>query len=317
MPLPKPEGRLVVEALAAAPPGIRKPFLLGIGFTVEPGEVLGVIGPSAAGKSMLARMLVGVWTPLSGHVRLDGAEISEWDREMLGPHIGYLPQDVELFDGTVEQNIARFGSADPEATVAAAKRAGVHELILELSDGYDTMIGDGGAVLSGGQRQRIALARAVYGDPAFVVLDEPNSNLDNEGEEALREAILSLKTAGKTVVIVSHRLSALNSADKILVLRNGKQEMVGPRAQVLANVTRPVDTPPQRPVRADPADLARAVGDMPHMKRQVLAAPTPDPAPSQQSDATSKADQRRPIAALRMPGSSSSPRKFPNRSSTE
>lgn len=242
MPLPTPRGRIVVERLVAAAPRNRKPFLQGIEFTIEPGEALGVIGPSAAGKSMLARLLVGVWSPLSGQVRLDGVDVSDWNREELGPNIGYLPQEVELFDGTVEDNIARFGPHDPEATVAAARKAGVHEMVLQLPQGYGTDIGEAGAVLSGGQRQRIALARALYGDPSLVVLDEPNSNLDSDGDEALRQAIDALRRAGKSVVIISHRPSALLSVDKILVLRDGKTDMFGPRDEVLAKVTRPAET---------------------------------------------------------------------------
>ena len=185
---------------------------------------------------MLARLLVGIWIPLAGHIRLDGADISEWDRDQLGPHIGYLPQDVELLDGSVEENISRFGVADPDATVAAAKKAGVHEMILGLPKGYDTMLGTGGTILPGGQRQRVALARALYGDPCVIVLDEPNSNLDNEGEEALRDVIRGLKSEGKTLVVVSHRFSMLLSADKILVLREGRKILFGDRDDVLAKI---------------------------------------------------------------------------------
>ena len=236
MALPRPVGKLLVDGLAAAPPGFTKPFLLNIGIAIEPGEMLGIIGPSAAGKSMLARLLVGIWVPLAGHIRLDGADISEWDRDQLGPYIGYLPQDVALLDGTVEENISRFGAPDPDATVAAAMKAGVHEMILGLPKGYDTMLGTGGTILPGGQRQRVALARALYGDPCVIVLDEPNSNLDNEGEGALRDIIRGLKSKGKTLVVVSHRYSVLLSADKILVLREGRKILFGDRDDVLAKI---------------------------------------------------------------------------------
>ena len=243
MPLPKPEGGISVERLFAAPPGVRKPFLKNVTFQLQPGEVLGIIGPSAAGKSTLARLLVGVWRPLSGHVRLDGADVSDWDHVALGPHIGYLPQDVELFDGTIADNIARFDEPDPDLIVAAARQAGVHELILKLPDGYDTAIGEGGAILSGGQRQRIALARALYGDPVLVVLDEPNANLDSEGDLALRNAVADLKAAGKTVIIVSHRINVLVTADSLMVLRDGEVAKFGPRAEVLSSLTKSAPSP--------------------------------------------------------------------------
>jgi PrtD family type I secretion system ABC transporter len=240
MKLPRPRGAVELSNLYVAAPRAVKPVLRGIGFALAPGETLAVIGPSAAGKSTLARALVGIWPALSGEVRLDGAALRDYSREDLGRCIGYLPQDVELFDGTVADNIARLGDADPEGVVAAARLAGVHETILRLPQGYDTAIGPGGEALSGGQRQRIALARAVYGGPALVVLDEPNSSLDTEGEEALRVAIAALKAMGTTVVIVAHRPSAIAAVDKILVVRDGAMEMIGPRAEVLARVTRPM-----------------------------------------------------------------------------
>lgn len=239
MPLPKPVGQIRVKGVVAAPPGVQKPILQGIDFGLDPGEVLGVIGPSAVGKSLIAKLLVGIWPPLSGHVRIDGVEISKWDREDVGPHIGYLPQDVELFDGTVAENIARFGVADSNATVLAARRARVHDMVLQLPHGYDTVIGTGGVVLSGGQRQRIALARALYGDPSFVVLDEPNSNLDSDGDEALRGAIETLRAMNKTVVIVSHRVSALACVDKVLVLRDGRMDALITRQELMARLARP------------------------------------------------------------------------------
>ena len=245
MALPAPSGRLAVEVGSAGPPGLTKPVLRRINLALEPGEALGVIGPSAAGKSSLARLLVGVWKPQSGHVRLDGADVYDWNPVELGPHVGYLPQDVELFDGSVADNIARFTEADPAAVVAAAQRAGVHEMILQLPDGYDTIIGESGGVLSGGQRQRIALARALFGPPALVVLDEPNSNLDSEGEAALHEAIAWLKSEGRTVVIISHRPNILNQVDKILLLREGRIEELGPAQEILAKLTRPVAARPK------------------------------------------------------------------------
>lgn len=239
MSLPSPDGQLSLDGVLAAPPGSNVPVLRGIKFDIAAGEVVGVIGPSAAGKSTLARVMLGVWPAAAGKVRLSGADISHWNRDELGPYVGYLPQDVELFDGTVSENIARFGEVDPEMVVAAAQRAQVHEMILRLPKGYDTPIGDGGAVLSGGQRQRIGLARAIYGNPVLVVLDEPNSNLDDQGEAALVKAVARLKADGATVVLITHRPSVLSSVDKILVLREGLVEMFGPRAQVLAQFARP------------------------------------------------------------------------------
>ncbi|MFC7335441.1 type I secretion system permease/ATPase [Rhodocista pekingensis] len=244
MPLPAPTGALAVEGLVAIPPGSTVPALRGISFQVEAGETIGIIGPSAAGKSTLVRMLVGVWPAYAGKIRLDGADIGQWDRTQLGPHIGYLPQDVELFSGTIAENISRFGSVDPDKVVAAARMAGVHDLIVRLPQGYDTQIGEGGSVLSGGQRQRVALARALYGDPVLVILDEPNSNLDDEGESALVRAMAQLRERGATVLIVAHRPSVLTSVDKIIVLRDGAIQMFGPRADVMARFARPA-TPVQ------------------------------------------------------------------------
>jgi ABC-type protease/lipase transport system fused ATPase/permease subunit len=200
---------------------------------VSAGTVVAVVGPSAAGKSTLARTLVGAWTPLSGEVRLDGAELGQWEREELGAAIGYLPQDVELFDGTVAQNIARFGEADSAKIVAAARKAGVHEMILRLPAGYDTPIGEGGVVLSGGQRQRLALARALYGDPALVVLDEPNANLDEAGDEALVTALRELKKEKRTVFVMTHRAHILAAADAVAVLSGGQLAAHGPREGVM------------------------------------------------------------------------------------
>ncbi|MFC0132772.1 type I secretion system permease/ATPase [Massilia eurypsychrophila] len=234
MPLPKPEGALSVEGVTAAPPGIKTPVIRNLNFAIKPGDVLGVIGASGSGKSTLARLLVGVWPTMLGKVRLDGADIYHWNKAELGPNIGYLPQDIELFSGTVSENIARFGDLDPEKVVQAAKRAGVHDMILHFANGYDTRLGDGGAGLSGGQKQRIGLARAMYGDPSVIVLDEPNSNLDDGGEVALVQAITDLRSRGKTIVMITHRTNAIGVTTKLLLLRDGEVQMFGPTDKVLA-----------------------------------------------------------------------------------
>lgn len=233
MELPKPTGQITVEGVTALAPGNNVPVLRGVSFGIHAGDVLGVIGPSGSGKSTLARLLVGVWPAAAGKVRLDSADIYQWNKGELGPHIGYLPQDIELFAGTVSENIGRFGDIDPELVVQAAKRAGVHEMILHLPKGYDTMLGDGGAGLSGGQKQRIGLARAMYGDPALLVLDEPNSNLDDIGERALALAVADLRQRGKTIVMITHRNSALATTNKLLLLRDGSVGMFGPTNDVL------------------------------------------------------------------------------------
>jgi ATP-binding cassette subfamily C exporter for protease/lipase len=234
MALPKPLGAVSVENVSAAPPRVQVAVLKGLNFAIAPGDVLGVIGPSGSGKSTLARLLVGVWPAGIGKVRLDGADIFHWNKDELGPHIGYLPQDIELFGGTVSENIARFGDIDAEQVVLAAKRAGVHDLILHLPQGYDTRLGDGGAGLSGGQRQRLGLARALYGDPSLVVLDEPNSNLDDVGEQALVVTINEMRQRGKTIVVITHRTSVLSATTKLLLLRDGTAQMFGPTDQVIA-----------------------------------------------------------------------------------
>ncbi len=218
-------------------------MLSNISFDLQAGETLAIIGPSGAGKSTLARLLVGMTDTSFGTVRLDGAEIVSWPRDRLGQYIGYLPQDVELMTGTIAANIARFGQHDSDAIVAAAKLAAVHDLILALPDGYETRIGDGGRMLSGGQRQRIALARAVYGSARVIVLDEPNANLDADGEIALRKAIMRLKAMRRTVVIVSHKPTLLGIVDRILVLRDGRLDMFGPREMVLAKLRNQVSGP--------------------------------------------------------------------------
>jgi ATP-binding cassette subfamily C exporter for protease/lipase len=233
--LPRPCGSIQVEQLVVAAPGKREPILKGLSFELPPGQVMAIVGASAAGKSTLARALIGVWAPLSGSVRLDGAEIAGWNRDEIGPCLGYLPQDIELFDGTIAENIARFGAIDSGQVVEASQRAGVHELILRLPKGYETRIGDGpdGMALSGGQRQRIALARALYGDPVLVVLDEPNAHLDEAGDAALVGALRDLKARGRTVFVVSHRANLLSETDAILVLSEGRIQTIGPSAEIL------------------------------------------------------------------------------------
>lgn len=239
MSLPAPEGHLSVEQAVIIPPGARAPSVRGVSFALTAGESVGIVGPSASGKSSLARALLGIWPTYSGKVRLDGADISAWDRTELGPYIGYLPQDIELFDGTIAENISRFGEEDSAAIVEAAKLSGVHELILNLPLGYDTVIGGAGGVLSGGQRQRIGLARAVYKSPRFMVLDEPNSNLDDQGERELVEALKRIKANGCTVIVITHRTMVLQCVDKILVMKEGSALNFGPRDQVLASLMAP------------------------------------------------------------------------------
>jgi ATP-binding cassette subfamily C exporter for protease/lipase len=224
---------LQVRGLVATAPGRAAPILKSIDLEIAAGETVVVLGPSGSGKSTLARCLVGIWPDTQGEVRLDGEPLAAWTREALGPHIGYLPQDVELFDGTIADNIARMAQPDPAKVIAAARATGLHDAILRLPKGYDTPIGEAGGVLSGGQRQRLALARALYGDPALLVLDEPNSNLDDAGELALSQAIGELRQQGRTLVLITHRLPALQLADRVLVLRDGAVAAYGPPASVL------------------------------------------------------------------------------------
>jgi ABC-type protease/lipase transport system fused ATPase/permease subunit len=231
--MPCPEGHLVVDGLSFRAPGTERPILVNVSFGLAAGEALAVIGPSAAGKSTIARLLTGIWTANTGSIRLDGADVSTWAREDLGPWIGYVPQDVELFEGTVADNIARLGEVDSEAVVAAAKRANAHELILSLPKGYDTQVGEQGARLSPGQRQRIALARALYGNPRLVILDEPNSNLDGLGEVALAQALSGLRSQGVTSIVVTHRPALIAHVDKILVLEAGRVKQFGPAREVM------------------------------------------------------------------------------------
>lgn len=233
MQLPAPKGEITLENVVVIPPSGTVPSLKGISMKIEKGDVVGIIGPSAAGKSSLARVMLGLWPLSNGVARIDKADISQWDREDLGQYVGYLPQDIELFEGTVSQNIARFGEVEPEKVVEAASKAGVHEMILKLNEGYDTKIGPGGASLSGGQRQRIGLARALYNNPVFVVLDEPNSNLDDVGEAALVEAIKTLRAGGTTVVIITHRTNVLQATNKLALINNGVLELYGNTNDVL------------------------------------------------------------------------------------
>jgi ATP-binding cassette, subfamily C, type I secretion system permease/ATPase len=240
MQLPEPRGDLSVERVTFTPPGSSRPVLKGVSFSVAAGELLAIVGPSAAGKSTLARLIVGAWRPGSGTVRLDGADVFAWDRVDFGRHLGYLPQDVELFESSIEENIARMTDAESETVVEAAKLAGVHDMILRLPEGYRTQIGPGGTILSGGQRQRIGLARALFGRPCLLVLDEPNASLDSEGEEALMYAMVTAKEAGATVVFIAHRVSLIARADNVLFLKDGLVELFGPKDEVLAKLTRPV-----------------------------------------------------------------------------
>ena len=234
MSLPAPKGVLTVESLMAGAPGHPVAIVRGVQFGLNPGEVLAVVGPSASGKTTLARLLVGLWPAMSGKVRLDGADIHTWDKAELGPYLGYLPQGVELLEGTLAENIARFGDVDMVQVEAAARLVGLHDLIMALPQGYNSPVGRDGAVLSGGQRQRVGLARALYGKPVFVVLDEPNSSLDEAGDAALANAIASLKQLGTTFVVMTHRTSVLGVADKMLLMRDGAQQAFGPRDEVLA-----------------------------------------------------------------------------------
>jgi PrtD family type I secretion system ABC transporter len=238
--LQSPTSRLSVEGVGIAAPGDQKVIVQDVTFALNAGAGLGVIGPSGSGKSSLARALVGVWQPYRGKVRLDGAALDQWSTDVIGRHIGYLPQDVELFAGTVAQNICRFDpEAKPESVLVAAKDAGVHDMIIKMRDGYNTQVGEQGTALSAGQAQRVALARALYGDPFLVVLDEPNSNLDTEGDEALTRAVRSARERGAIVVVVAHRPIGIEAVDQILVLRDGRMQAFGPKETVLAQVLQP------------------------------------------------------------------------------
>lgn len=255
--LPAPSRSLQVESISVAPPGTPRLVVQDVSFALQAGQGLGVIGPSASGKSSLVRALVGVWPAVRGKVRLDGAALDQWSADDLGPHVGFLPQEVELFAGTVAENIARFDPQAPsEAVIAAARAAGVHELILRLSEGYDTRIGEGGAGLSAGQRQRVGLARALYGDPFLVILDEPNANLDAEGENALTQAIIGVRRRGGICIVIAHRPSALGAVDLILMMAEGRAQAFGPKDEVLKRVLRPASVP----VEARPVDKQAGPG---------------------------------------------------------
>jgi ABC-type protease/lipase transport system fused ATPase/permease subunit len=238
MKLPAPKGKLEVLNAVGVPPGHNKPVVMELNFTLQPGQVMAVVGPSAAGKTSLAKMLLGVWMPAMGHIRLDGVEISEWSHDEVGPLVGYVPQEIEFFEGTVAENIARLGSVNPEKVVKAAELIGMHETILTFPKGYDTTLGETGFALSGGQRQRIAIARAIYGMPKFVVMDEPNSNLDEIGENALIQTVQALKNNGSTVIITTHRPRLVSTVDMMLVLKAGKQVAFGTAQDMLEAVRR-------------------------------------------------------------------------------
>ncbi len=276
MALPKPANLLAVGAISIAPPGTNTVVVQDVAFELKAGQGLGIIGPSASGKSSLARAIVGVWTPVRGTVRIDGATLDQWPPESLGEHIGYLPQDMELFAGTVAQNIARLEpDPPPEKVIAAAKAAGVHELILGLPNGYETQMGDSGTALSAGQRQRVGLARALYGDPFLVVLDEPNSSLDHDGDEALTRAIMGVRARGGIAVVVAHRPSALAGVDQLLVLRAGRQQTFGPKDAVLREAMQAAAPggPPAAP-RAVSAPVTTAARPASSWPASVRSAPT-------------------------------------------
>ena len=273
MPLPAPEGQIQVENLVVAPPGAKAPVIRNMSFVVPSGSIVGIVGPSAAGKSTLVRALMGIWPPQHGVVRLDGADIASWDKQALGQYVGYLPQDIELFEGSISENIARFDKIDPEKVVQAAQIAGVHEMILMLPDGYDTVIGSDGVNLSGGQRQRVGLARAIYGNPRLIVLDEPNSNLDDVGERALGVALQKLKETGATVFIVSHRPNILTRLDRILVMAGGAISLYGERDRVIAELAAQQAKGQQRVGQAAAAQPSAAATPNPASPAPAAAAP--------------------------------------------
>ena len=259
MSMPAPKGLLSVEAVIAGAPNSNVPIIHGVTFLVPSGSVVAIVGPSASGKTTLARLVVGVWPTASGKVRLDGVDIFPWNKDELGPHVGYLPQDIELFDGTLAENIARFGHVDMMQVETAARAVGLHETIMNMPDGYESAVGDDGCFLSGGQRQRVGLARAIYGNPRLLVLDEPNSSLDDAGERALVQTLLDLKAQGTTILVITHRSSVLAAVDLMLLLVEGKVKAYGPRDEVLAAlqgrppVAAASASPPSAPPSSTPA----------------------------------------------------------------
>lgn len=264
--LPTPKGELSLESLFGGPPHMQAAFVQNVNLRIPAGASVAVVGPSASGKSTLLRLIAGVWLPRNGVVRIDGADIKQWRREDLGPHIGYLPQDVELIEGTIAENIARHGEIVSDKVIAAAQAAGVHEMILQLPEGYSTQVGVAGAYLSGGQRQRVALARALYGDPPLLILDEPNANLDEAGELALDMALQSLRKKGQTVLIVSHRPTAIRNCDLMLMMQTGQVTLYGPRDQVLAVLAKAAQAVGQPGAAAPGAPAARPPAQPPQPK---------------------------------------------------
>jgi ABC-type protease/lipase transport system fused ATPase/permease subunit len=261
MELPHPTGHLNVSELVVQPEGASRAALNGISFTLEPGQVTVVVGPSAAGKSSLVKSLVGIWAPTKGSVRLDGADISSWILENLGQYIGYVPQENEFFEGTIAENIARLGPVDADKVVRAARLVDIHELILSFPEGYDTVLGDNGYVLTGGQKQRMAIARAVYDDPCYVVMDEPNASLDEQGERALIQTIRTLKEGGSTVIFTTHRPDLVNIADNLLVLNAGKQVGFGTVVDMLDSARKLKEASKQKHVGAHPSPTPKAAPD--------------------------------------------------------
>ncbi|MEZ5701791.1 MAG: type I secretion system permease/ATPase [Burkholderiaceae bacterium] len=278
MALPRPQGRVAAEAVTVLPPGTQIPALRNLSFNLAAGEALGVIGASGSGKSTLARVLVGVWPAVAGAMRLDGSDVYQWNKAELGPHVGYLPQDVELFSGTISENIARFGEIHADQVIEAAQRAGVHDLIQHFPQGYDTPLGDGGAGLSGGQKQRIGLARALYGDPALVVLDEPNANLDEAGEQALVQALIELKQRGKTLVLITHRPHIIGVTQKLLLLKDGIVQLFGPTEQVLAELSKSANSAKTAPAPKRPPVQVIAIPNKQANVSGSIAPPTNTPA---------------------------------------
>jgi len=254
MALPEPVGKLTVEGLSAAPPGVGRPVLADIHFSLEAGQQLAIVGPSASGKSSLAKLLVGVWKPAGGAVRLDGVSLSDWNHDELGPRMGYVPQEIEFYEGTVAENVARLGEVDADKVVVATRLVGLHEIILSWPKGYDTLLGDAGFSLSGGQRQRLAIARALYGDPAYLVLDEPNANLDEVGEQALIATLHQLRERGATVIVTTHRPRLIGIVDRMLVLKAGRQVGFGTPKELFAAVQKVPSAPDTQPTVTTPAD---------------------------------------------------------------